>query len=42
MLIKAAQGFLVRRTHVRRSQKPAENADQRQKDHFWTATKAFP
>jgi len=33
-LIKAAQGFPARRTRVRRSLKPAENADQRQKDRF--------
>ncbi len=38
VLIKAAQGFGVRRTHVRRSHKPAENADQGQKDPFATIT----
>ncbi|MDJ0668256.1 MAG: hypothetical protein QNJ61_13280, partial [Desulfobacterales bacterium] len=33
-----AQGFAVRCTPVRRSRKPAENAEQGQKDHFWTDT----
>jgi len=40
VLIKAAQGFSVRRTHVRRSRKPAENADQDQKDLFWPDTRS--
>ena len=40
VLSKAAQGFAVRRTHVRRSRKPAENAAQDHKDHFWTDTLA--
>jgi len=34
VLIKAAQGFVVRRTVVRRSRKPAENDDQGKKDHL--------
>jgi hypothetical protein len=32
VLIKAAQGFSVRRTDVRRSRKAAENAKQGKKD----------
>jgi hypothetical protein len=38
VLIKAAQGFAVRRTSVRRSRKPAENADQDKDGHFWMGT----
>jgi ribosomal protein L15E len=38
MLIKAAQGFVVRRTSVRRSRKPAENAEQGKKGHLWMDT----
>ena len=37
-LIKDAQGFTVRRTHVRRSRKPAEDAEQREKGHLWMDT----
>ncbi len=32
------QGFSVRRTPVRRSRKPAENAEQGKKGHFWMDT----
>ncbi len=39
VLIKAAQGFSVRRTPVRRSRKPAENAEQGKKGHLWMGTK---
>ncbi|MFZ0484037.1 MAG: hypothetical protein WAL93_11660, partial [Desulfobacterales bacterium] len=38
VLIKAAQGFAVRRTSVRRSRKPAENADQDKNGHLWMGT----
>jgi hypothetical protein len=34
VLIKAAQGFAVRRTPVRRSRNPAENAEQGKKGYF--------
>jgi len=35
----AAQGFAVRHTPVRRSRKPAENAEQNKKSHLWMDTK---
>jgi hypothetical protein len=35
---KAAQGFAVRRTPVRRSRKPAENAAHRKNNHLWMET----
>ena len=38
VLIKAAQGFAVRRTPVRRSREPAENAEQGKKGHLWMDT----
>ena len=37
-LTGAAQGFAVRRTLVRRSRQPAENADQGKKGHLWMDT----
>ncbi len=41
VLIKAAQGFSVRRTSVRRSRKPAENAEQGKKGHLWMDTNLY-
>ncbi len=38
VLIKAAQGFAVRRTPVRRNRKPAENAEQGKKGYLWMDT----
>jgi len=32
------QGFVVRRTSVRRSRKPAENTEQDKKGHLWMDT----
>ena len=39
VLIKASQGFVVRRMPVRRSRKPAENAYQGKKGHLWVDTR---
>jgi hypothetical protein len=38
VLIKAAQGFAVRRTPVRRSRNPTENAEQGKKGYLWMET----
>ena len=38
VLFNAAQGFAVRRTSVRRSRKPAENAEQDKNGHLWMDT----
>ena len=41
VLIKAAQGFSVRRTPVRRRRKLAEIAEQGKKGHLWMDTDEF-